>query len=144
MNRQEFEVLRDLPEKTVTADIEFTSNRATEPNLTFKDVTVENSLGYAIRLNGTYKPDIPSVTFNFFIPDVGPICRIDVNGPIHKPVGRTHKHSLKHDDDPRKNLPAADAAPDFESLTPRQVWELLCARANILHTGKFIDPPVQP
>jgi hypothetical protein len=140
VNRREFEAIRDLPGKEVNVDIQFQTNRSTDPNLTFKDVPVENNLGYAIRLNGTYKPDVPSVTYNFFIPDVGPICRIDVNGPIHKPVGRTHKHSLKADDDPRRNLPSPDAAPDFEGKSPREVWELLCQRANIVHTGQFIDP----
>jgi len=140
VNRHEFEALRDLRGKQISVDIEFVANRATDPNLTFKDVPVENSLGYILRCNGTYKPGIPSVSFNFFIPDIGPICRIDVNGPIHKPVGRTHKHSLKKDDDPRKNLPTPDAAPDFEGKTPRQIWELLCSSANIIHAGKFVDP----
>src|SRR5689334_20990081 len=125
VNRHEFEALRDLPGKQISVDIQFLPNRATDPNLTFKDLPVENALGYILRCNGTYKPDIPSVTFNFFIPDIGPICRIDVNGPVHKPVGRTHKHSLKKDEDPRKNLPTPDAAPAFEGKTPREVWELL-------------------
>lgn len=144
VNRREFELLRDLPDKLITEDIRFAVSRATEPNLTFSGVTLENSAGWTVRLNGTYKPDIPSLTFNFAIPDVGPICRVDINGTIHKPVGRTHKHSIRNDDDPRKNLPSADAIPDFENLTPHEAWELVCANARILHTGTFFDPAGTP
>jgi len=113
VNRLEFELLRDLPDKRITDDIRFIAARLTEPNLTFSGVVLENATGWVVRLNGTYKPDIPSLTFNFSIPDVGPICRVDMNGTVHKPAGRTHKHSLRHEDDPRKNLPNADAVPEF-------------------------------
>lgn len=140
MNRREFEHLRDLPGKQIVADIRFVNSRSTDPNLTFSGVILENSAGWIVRVNGTYKPDIPSITFNFSIPEVGPICRLDVNGPIHKPVGRTHKHSLKHDEDPRKNLPSPDAIPEFEGLSPREAWARFCEVANIRHTGKFFDP----
>jgi hypothetical protein len=140
VNRREFELLRDLPDKRITEDIRFVASRATEPNLTFSGIILENSARWTVRVNGTYKPEIPALTFNFSIPDVGPICRIDMNGPIHKPVGRTHKHSLKQDDDPGKNLPNPDAAPDFENLSPSEAWALLCDRAKIIHVGAFIDP----
>lgn len=140
MNRREFELLRDLPDKRIAADVRFAPARATDPNLTFSGIELENSAGWAVRVNGTYKPQIPSITFNFTIPDVGPICRVDINGPIHKPVGRTHKHSLRHDDDPRKNLPTADAVPEFDRLTPREAWNLICESAHIRHDGTFFDP----
>ena len=140
MNRREFELLRDIPDKRIGQDIRFVVSQATSPNLTFSGITLQNTAGWIVRLNGTYKPDIPSLTFNFSIPDIGAICRVDINGPIHKPVGRTHKHSLKKDDDPSKNLPTPDAAPDFENLTPTQAWALLCERAHILHGGVFFDP----
>ena len=140
MNRQEFELLRDLPDKRITADIRFVATRATDPSLTFSGVTLENTAGWIVRVNGTYKPDIPALTINFLIPDVGPICRVDINGPVHKPVGRTHKHSLRRDEDPRKNLPSADAVPEFEKLSPREAWEKLCGLAHIVHEGTFFDP----
>ena len=140
VNRREFELLRDLPNKRIDQDIRFVAARATDPNLTFSGVTLKNTAGWIVRLNGTYKPGIPSLTFNFSIPDVGAICRLDINGPVHKPVGRTHKHSLKNDEDPRKNLPTPDAAPDFNNLSPSQAWALLCESARILHEGVFFDP----
>src|SRR5689334_15781367 len=92
VNRLEFETLRDLPDKRITEDIRFVLARDTQPNLTFGGVKLENSAGWDVRINGTYKPDIPSLTFNFVISDAGgPICRLDINGPIHKAAGRTHK-----------------------------------------------------
>ena len=75
MNRSEFEALRSLPDKQITADIRFELKQATSPNLTFEDVPVENALQYEVILNGTFKPDLPSVTFNFVLRGVGPICR---------------------------------------------------------------------
>ena len=65
--------------------------RDAKPNLIFDQIAVENSLGWDVLLNGTYKPDIPAISFNFVIRGVGPVCRIDVNGTIHGPAGRTHK-----------------------------------------------------
>ncbi len=122
------------------ADIEFKSGKDTRPNWTFEGVAVSNALEWDVALNGTYKPDVPAVTFNFSIRGIGPICRVDVNGPIHGAAGRTHKHDLRREEDPRRNLPSADARPDLAGKTPRQIWEDLCQRAQIQHTGRFIDP----
>jgi hypothetical protein len=139
VDRREFELLRDLPGKRIAEDIRFVVTQSTSPNLTFSNVEVENNRGIVLRLNGTYKPGIPSISFNFTTPE-GPICRLDVNSTIHKTAGRTHKHDLRDDADPRQNLPHADAAPDFANLTPPEVWKLLCDRANIEHDGTFHDP----
>ena len=140
MNRAEFEQLRDIPDKQITTDIVFTAHRQAAPNLVFEQIPVENSLGADIILNGTYKPDIPSITFNFVIRGTGPICRLCVNSSIHKDVGRTHKHSLQNEADPRKNLPHASARPDLDGKNAREVWETLCQQANIKHTGTFHEP----
>lgn len=140
MNRQEFEQLRDLPGKRITADIVFSSHSKAGPNRVFEQVQVENSLELDVVLNGTYKPDIPSITFNFVIRGVGPICRIDVNGTIHGAAGRTHKHDLQRDSDPRTNLPDVVPRPDLVGKSPREVWEILCKQAGMIHTGNFVDP----
>jgi len=144
MNRNEFDVLRNLPGKRIAADIRFESKQATNPNLTFEEVSVENSLNYEVVLNGTYKPDIPSVTFNFVLRGTGPICRLCVNGTIHPGSGRTHKHDLRQDSDPRNNLPAAIARPELEGRSVKEIWETLMAQANISHTGIFHDPEGAP
>jgi hypothetical protein len=60
-------------------------------------VRVENSLGLDLRFNGKYYPLLPSVVFNFRILDVGPVCRVCVDGSMHN-GSRTHKHSLQSEE----------------------------------------------
>jgi hypothetical protein len=138
MNRKEFEALRDLPDKKVVVDIAFTRKNST--TLVFQDVAVSNSLGFDLVLNGSFKPDIPAVKYNFCIKGVGPICRVDVNGSIHGSEGRTHKHDLRSESCPRNNLPHAQRRSEFENLTAKQVWTKICLMANIQHTGRFEEP----
>lgn len=140
MDRAQFEALRNLPGKKISADIQFTPSRETSPNLTFAKIKVDNSLGWDIELNGTYKPGVPSVTFNFVAIGVGPVCRIDVNGQEHKPAGRTHKHDLRQASDPKGNLPLAVPRLDLVDKSPVEIWRILCTQANINHTGSFLDP----
>jgi hypothetical protein len=140
MNRQDFEQLRDLPGKVISDDIEFASQQSSSPNLVFDGIAVKNSLNLDVVLNGTFKPEIPSVTFNFVVRGVGPICRLCVNSKIHKNAGRTHKHDLQHEDDPRQNLPNATARPELKDMTPSQVWGVLMSQASIKHEGSFKDP----
>src|SRR5207253_450862 len=128
MNRQEFEELRDLPDKTIVDDIVFTPNRQISTTLGVEHIQVINSLGLEVLLNASYIPDIPSVKFNFHVTGVGAICRLEVNGAVHKPAGRTHKHSVRTDSCVRKHLPFADARPDldFKIQTLKQIWDILC------------------
>ena len=140
MNRQEFEQLRDLPGKRVAADIRFAAVKGASPNLLFSEVPVENSLGLEVVLNGTYKPALPAVTFNFVLRGTGPICRVTVNGTHHKDAGRTHKNDLRREEDARLNLPSALARPDLDGKTAREVWQTLCQQANIEHVGEFHPP----
>jgi hypothetical protein len=140
MDRQEFVALRDLADKTIEGDIAFLSHPASGPNLIFGDVEVQNSMELDVVLNGTYRPQIPSVTFNFSVRGVGPICRVCVNGAKHRDAGRTHKHDLRKDSCPRQNLPVAVARPDLEDLKPSEVWEKIRSDAQITHNGTFADP----
>jgi hypothetical protein len=142
MTRREFEQLRDLPDKVISDDVKFSLTNATSPNLTFEEILITNSLNWEVVLNGTYKPSIPSVTYNFVIRGTGPICRVCVNAMVHKDVGRTHKHDLQDEQDSRRNLPTAVARPDLVGKTARKIWDDLMQRANIIHTGRFIDPEV--
>ena len=140
VNRQEFENLRDLRGKRIVGDIVWDSPRDGKPNLVFDQIPVENSAGWDVILNGTYKPGIPALTFNFVLRGSGPICRIDVNGTIHGAAGRTHKHDLRRDDDPRKNLLTAVPGPDLDNKSVVEVWNSLCVAANIEHVGTLRDP----
>lgn len=140
MTRTEFHALRDLPGKVISADIVFRSASSNGGSLTFENVPVENDAGWDVIVNGTFKPEVPTIVYNFYIRSEGPICRVCVNGLHHAPGGRTHKHELRSETDQRTNLPTVLARPDLEKLTPREVWELLMGDAKITHTGKFIDP----
>lgn len=142
MTRPEFHALRDLPGKRITDDIIFRASASNGGNLTFENIPVENELGWDVIVNGTFKPDIPTVIYNFYVRSEGPICRICVNGNSHKPGGRTHKHELRQASDQRAgvNLPTVIARPELENLSPRKVWDILLKEANITHTGTFTDP----
>lgn len=140
MTQAEFRELRKLPDKEIHADIVFRRSSKTAPNLSFTGVPVSNALDIDVRLNGTYKPDIPSVTFNFVVAGVGPICRIDANGSLHGPAGRTHKHELRQESDPSNSLPDPRERPDLRGKTAREIWDILCMQARITHTGAFVDP----
>ena len=90
MNQLEFQALRNLHGKRISGDILFIRTTSSGPNLVFENVVVENTEDLEVVLNGTYSPNLPSLTFNFVLRGLGPICRLDVNGTIHKSVGRTH------------------------------------------------------
>jgi hypothetical protein len=139
MNQQEFQTLRDMPGKKISGDILFLKTNSSGPNLVFDGVLVQNTEAFEIVLNGIFKPNIPSLTFNFVLRGVGPICRLDVNGTIHDFVGRTHKHELIRESDPRKNLPTAFKREDIDSanLNVKDVWTQLCAQAKIEHDGEI-------
>lgn len=137
MNRNDFKILRGLDDKYIVDDIEFNGSG---PNLSFGNILVYNSIGYTIILNGAYSPRTKKVTYNFVLKDICPICRVDVNGTVHRDKGRTHKHELINEADPQRNLPEANARPDLEGKTPGQLWEIICKEAKIEHKGKFREP----
>lgn len=143
MNKNEFDQLRSLQDKSIIADITFSAKRDSgSDNLVFDQIQVQNKLGYDVFLNGTFKPSIPSLVFNFVVRGVGPICRVCVNGMDHKDVGRTHKHELIADNDPNSNLPTAIRRPDLDlqKQSVTEIWQTLCKEANIVHTGSFSEP----
>jgi hypothetical protein len=140
MTRDEFTELRRAP-KEISADIQFRPTKKFGDGWLFvEDMPVGNQLNYDLFLDGRYNSITKTLIFNFKIRGVGPICRMEVNGKIHRDAGRTHKHDLIHESDSRKNLPNAQHRPDLENKTPREVWEILCRQAKIEHTGNFVDP----
>lgn len=143
MDRAQFETLRDLPDKVIYEEIVFAANKNAAPTVLFGPVPVYNSLNIEVMLHAHFNPNIPSLTFNFSVKDAGgPICRVDVNGNIHGNAGRTHKHELMTPDCPRLNLPTANARGDFDltTMTPHEVWNIVCAEANITHRAGFQNP----
>lgn len=141
MNRADFEKLRDLPNKIIVDDIRFSSKRQFSPLLIAEDLKIDNSLGHEARLTIQFNPEIGSKTFNVHIRGIGPICRLDVDGPPHRPCGRTHKHSLQTELCPDRNLPTQVIdRPDLSGLSLTEAFSQFCAMAQIQHTGIFETP----
>lgn len=141
MDRGEFERIRNLHRKKIEVDIRFEKDAAIAAVLTFKNIRITNELGYILLLNGTYKPRLKCIIYNVRIENLGPICRICVNGVEHGNAGRTHKHSLATEECSKSGNLGKDVVPrpDLEGKTAHEVFKDFCARARILHTGKFYN-----
>lgn len=143
MDRKDFEALRALPEKIIRVDIRFVQRKQTLPALVAENIEIENLGGIALRLNINFNPEVGSKTFNVFASGVGPICRLDVDGPMHRPAGRSHKHSLQAERCPDRNLPDGVLdRPDLSGKTVGELFEIFCTMAKIEHVGTFYPPPV--
>jgi hypothetical protein len=92
-------------------------------------------------LNVSYNPESGSKVFNVRVEDVGPICRLCVDGTVHGDAGRSHKHSLQEARCPDRNLP--DGVIPRKDLAGRSLLECFaafCEMAQIDHRGKFEAP----
>lgn len=141
MDRAAFETVRDIPGKVIRVDIRLAARRQTQPALVAENIVIENDSGVALRLNISYNPEVGSKTFNVTAAGVGPICRLDVDGPAHRPAGRSHKHSLQTDRCPERNLPdnVGDRA-DLAGKTVTDLFAIFCQTADIAHLGTFFPP----
>lgn len=137
MNRNEFEALRSLPGKYLDGDVVFSRPKNCHGPFSLNEMRLHNTLNEPIKLTGHYDPRVPKFTFNFVREGTGPICRLDVNGTVHKDVGRNHKHELRKESDPAANLPTAYKRDDLASLSMEDAWRQLCKEANIVHNGNI-------
>ncbi len=87
MERTDFETLRDLPGKVIATDIKFSRRQATAPALVAEGIVIENDGGMELKLNITFNPEVGSKTFNVHAVGVGPVCRLDVDGPCAPTCG---------------------------------------------------------
>jgi len=141
VDRREFQQLRNALDKEIDVDIEFVKDKNLDQNVVvFEGASLRNSFGFEIVVNGWYNHKTRHTKYNFVLQGVGPICRVEVNGPVHGDAGRTHKHELQTESDPRRDLPNAIPRLDLVDCGPRELWEDLCKRAHIDHTGRFVDP----
>jgi len=141
MIRSEFEQLRDMPDKQIRESIRFKRSRNTSPLLRAEDVVIENSAGVELLLDISWNPIRGSKSFNVTLTGVGPICRLDVDGPPHAPMGPTHKHALQGADCPDTNLPLGVvdiALAEGQSL--RRLFQSFCEMSNIVFSGTFFAP----
>lgn len=141
MDRPTFERLRDLPDKAIHGEIRLVARRQTSPALVADNIAIENSAGVDLRLNVSYNPEVGSKTFNVIEVGNGPICRLDVDGTVHAPAGRSHKHSLQTDRCPASNLPnGVVARPDLAGQSPAEVFAAFREMAGIAFDGTFVVP----
>lgn len=141
MDRIEFETLRDLPGKVISSDIVFNTKRQTSPLLTTDDLKISNGSNIDARMVIQYNPEVGSKTINIHVQGLGPVCRLDVDGPAHRPCGRSHKHSLQSERCPDRNLPDnVIDRPDLAGRSLLEVFQEFCTIANITHTGTFVPP----
>lgn len=137
VNRTQFEAVRDVPGKVIRADIRFSRRQA----LTVEGIVITNDAAVDLRLNITFNPEVGSKTFNVHVPGVGPICRLDVDGPAHRPAGRSHKHSLRTERCPDRNLPDGVVdKPELSGQSVRELFDFFCELAQIRHEGTFEAP----
>lgn len=141
VNRADFEAIRDIPGKVIKGDIRLSAKKQTSPALVADGIVIENAAGAQLKLNISYNPQSGAKTFNVTVAGGGPICRLDVDGPAHRPAGRGHKHSLQTERCPDANLPDGVAdRPDLLGKPISELFEIFCEMAKIDHEGTFYPP----
>ena len=136
MDRTQFETVRDLPGKRIDQDIRFARRAALAPVVVAEDIRIGNGAGLDLVLTIHFNSVTLVKTFNVHVRGSGPICRLDVDGPAHRPVGRSHKHALQGERCPERNLP--DGVVDRSDLSGRrlrEVFGVFCELARITHVG---------
>jgi hypothetical protein len=104
-------------------------------------IRIENAEGVELVLTISYNEVVGAKTLNVHVPGVGPICRLDVDGNAHRPAGRSHKHSLREERCPDRNLPDAIIdRPELAGSSLRAVFTDFCRMANITHLGHIEAP----
>lgn len=141
MERSEFEHLRDLPGKVVAGEIRFKKSKNTAPALRAEDVVIKNTAGVELLLDISWNPVRGSKSFNVTAVGTGPICRLDVDGPPHRPAGSSHKHSLRTPQCPGENLPLqVSDVPEHGGKSMRALFDVFCSMAKISFSGTFEEP----
>lgn len=140
MDRTTFETLRDLPGKAISDDIKFVRRSALAPVLIADGIRIHNEGGVELMLAMHYNEIVGAKTINVYVPGVGAICRLDVDGNAHRPAGRSHKHSLRQERCPARNLPFVDDRSELAGSSMRTLFDKFCAIARITHHGRLLAP----
>ena len=136
MNRAEFEELRDLPGKRIVGDIVLKRKKEGSTVLVSVVVPIEVDSAVVANLYVEFNEATEAKTVNVAIVGTGPVCRLDVDGKVHKPAGRSHKHSLVTPECPSDNIPrnVLDRS-DLSGMSLEQVFAEFCEMAHIDHIG---------
>lgn len=104
-------------------------------------ISIVNSEGVPAFVVVRWNPQTDSKTVNVAVRGVGPICRLDVDGAVHAPAGRHHKHSLQTARCPEENLKREiQRRDDLAGATIHQVFTEFCRIARVEHTGTLKVP----
>lgn len=138
MDRDEFERLRDIEGKVITGDIRLVRRANLVTTRVADGIQIINPIQLPLRMNISFNPESHAKTVNVVVQGLGPICRLDVDGPSHRPAGRSHKHSVQGRRCPGRNLPdnVADL-PHLSGYSMTEVFVLFCEMAKIEHRGTF-------
>lgn len=91
-----------------------------------------------LRLNIAFNPESGAKTINVSVQGIGAICRLDVDGPAHRPAGRSHKHSLQTPRCPARNLGQnVTDRPELSGKAISELFMIFCELAKIEHRGAF-------
>jgi len=140
MNRQEFESLRDLPNKTIEGDIVFTQPRDTALVFVAAKIPIVSTATVKAYLDIRYITITDYCSFNVTIEGTGQVCRLEHNAKDHRGAGRDHKHSLQTEDCPLRDLPHAQSFDGLNNKTVKEVFKIFCKAAHINHRGTFHEP----
>jgi hypothetical protein len=94
-------------------------------------------------MGGHFNCRTGGTTFSFTVEGIGAICRYCIGGAVHKPYGRNHVHKVKKERDVERRLPSIERRDELKNLTPKKIWETVCAEANIHHNGEFFEPEAE-
>lgn len=130
MTRTEFEDLRKTTGKHFEGMLKFSPD-PNHPGSYVASGVIRCSDGTAATAYLRYNDITLSKTINIVMAGVGPICRLDVDGSIHKDAGRNHKHELRTPGCSANNLPTAVPRPELAGFTIDQVISIFCVDAGI-------------
>jgi hypothetical protein len=96
MNRAEFIELRDTPNKRILKDIALRRKKVRSVVYTSGAIPIEVEGDVLAYIHIEYNEATDAKTVNVMLVGVGPVCRLDVDGKVHRPAGRSHNTLSKH------------------------------------------------
>lgn len=136
VTRHEFEAIRDLPGKVILRPVILAAKNSGSAVLEARDIVIQNSAGIDLRMVVRFNINTTAKNINVSVPQLGPICRLDVDSTVHGDAGRHHKHDLWTPECPAKNLPHnVKARSELAGKGIAEVFSIFCDNANIFERG---------
>jgi hypothetical protein len=138
MERHDFERLRDLRGKRITADIVLRSKKDRQGVYISGPIPVELDQPVKADIYIEINTETEAKSINVRVEGVGPICRLEVDSRVHRPAGRSHKHSTKTRECPARNLPLdVQDKPDLAGKRIEDIFAEFCRMAHIDYRGSI-------